>query len=90
MMTLLFGIKDMIRQSFFFQNKDTITLRQAFISIYILCKSDEASVNILVTANIKDFRSNYKTLKFKSVVMATVATGYPQNIALDPLGTNIS
>ena len=58
MMTLLFGIKDVIWQSFCFQNKDTITLRQAFISIYILCKSDEASFNILVTENIKDFRRN--------------------------------
>ena len=80
MMTLLFGIKDVIWQPFCFKNKDTITLRQAFISIYILCKSDEASFNILVTENIKDFRRNFKTLKFKSVAMATVATGYPQNI----------
>ena len=47
MMTLLFGIKDVIWRSFCFQNKDTITLRQAFISIYILCKSDEASFKIL-------------------------------------------
>ena len=46
-MTLLFGIKDVIWWSFCFQNKDTITLRQAFLSIYILCKSDEASCNIL-------------------------------------------
>ena len=75
MMTLLFGIKDVIWRSFCFQNKDTITLRQAFISIYILCKSDEASFNILVTENIKDFRRNFKTPKFQSV-----ATGYPQNI----------
>ena len=79
MMTLLFGIKDVIWRSFCFQNKDTITLRQAFISIYILCKSDEASFNILVTENIKDFRRNFKTPKFQSVAMATVATGYPQN-----------
>ena len=43
MMTFLFGIKNVIC----FQNKDTITLRQAFLSIYILCKSDEASCNIL-------------------------------------------
>ena len=43
MMTLLFGIKDVIWWSFYFQNKDTITLRQSFLSIYILCKSDEAS-----------------------------------------------
>ena len=56
MMTLLLGIKDVIWQSFCFQNKDIITLRQAFISIYILCKSDEASCNILITENIKDFR----------------------------------
>ena len=60
MMTLLFGIKDVICRSFCFQNKDAITLRQAFISIY---KSDEASFNILVTENIKDFRRNFKTLK---------------------------
>ena len=79
-MTLLFGIKGVIWRSFCFQNKDTITLRQAFISIYILCKSDEASFNILVTENIKDIRRNFKTPKFKSVAMATVATGYPQNI----------
>ena len=78
MMTLQFGIKDVIWQSFCFQNKDTITLRQAFISIYILCKSDEASFNILATENIKDFRKNFKTRKFKSVVMATAATRYPQ------------
>ena len=26
-----------------FQNKGTITVRQAFLSIYILCKSDEVS-----------------------------------------------
>ena len=80
MMTLLFGIKDVIWRSFGFQNKDTITLRQAFISIYILCKSDEASFNILVTKSMKDFRRKFKTPKFKSVDMATVATGYPQNI----------
>ena len=78
MMTLLFGIKDVILQSFCFQNKDTITLRQAFISIYILCKSDEASFNILVTENIKDFRRNFKTPKFKSVAMATVALDTPK------------
>ena len=46
-MTLRFGIKDVIWQPFSFQNKDTITLGQAFLSIYILCKSDEASCNIL-------------------------------------------
>ena len=85
MMTLLFGLKDVIWRSFCFQNKDPITLRQAFIFIYILWKSDEASFNILVTENIKDFRRNFKTPKFKRV-----ATGYTQNIALDPLGTNIS
>ena len=80
MMTLLFGIKDVIWRSFCFQNKDTITLRQAFISIYIFCKSNEASFNISITENIKGFRRKFKTLKFKSVAMATVATGYPQNI----------
>ena len=31
------------------------------IQIYILCKSDEASFNILDTENIKDFRRNFKT-----------------------------
>ena len=46
-MTLLYGIKDVIWWSFCFQTKDTITLRQAFLSIYILCKSNEASYNIL-------------------------------------------
>ena len=46
-MTRLFGIKDVIWWSFCFQNKDTITLWQAFLSIYILCKSDEGSCNIL-------------------------------------------
>ena len=61
MMRLLFGIKDLIWRSFCFQNKDTITLRQVFISIYILCKYDEASFNILVTEYIKDFRRNFKT-----------------------------
>ena len=43
MMTLLFGIKDVMWQPFCFQNKDTITLGQAFLSVYILCKFDEAS-----------------------------------------------
>ena len=33
MMTLLFGIKDVMWQPFCFQNKDTITLGQAFLSI---------------------------------------------------------
>ena len=47
MMTLLFAIKDMIWRPFCFQNKATITLRQASLSICILCKSDEASCNIL-------------------------------------------
>ena len=45
--TLLFGIKDVMWQPFCFQNKDTITLGQAFLSIYIFCKSHEASWNIL-------------------------------------------
>ena len=80
MMFLLSGIKDVIWRSFCFQNKDIIILREAIISVYILCKSDEASFNILVTENIKDFRKNLKTPKFKSVAMATVATGYTQNI----------
>ena len=65
MMTLLFRIKDVIWRSFCFQNKDTITLRQAFISIYILCKSNEASFNILVTENIKDFRRNLRPRNLK-------------------------
>ena len=43
MMTLLFGIKDVMWRPFCFQNKDTITLREAFLSIYILRKFDEAS-----------------------------------------------
>ena len=60
MMTLLYGIKDMIWRSFCFQNKDTVTLRQDFISIYILCKSDEASFNILVTENIKDLEETLR------------------------------
>ena len=63
MMTLLFGIKDVIWLPFCFQNKDTITLRQAFLSICILCKSDEASY-FKVTENIKDFRTDIKTQKF--------------------------
>ena len=42
----LFGMNDMIWQPFCFQNKVTITLRQAFPSFYILCKLDEASFNI--------------------------------------------
>ena len=50
MITLLFGINDVIWQPFCFQNKYTITLRQALESIYILCKSDEASCNILSVA----------------------------------------
>ena len=78
MMTLLFGIKDVIWRSFCFQNKDTITLRQAFISIYILCKSDEASFNILVTENIKDFRRNFKTPKFKSVALQKLSPDTPK------------
>ena len=64
-------MKKNIIHSLCFQNKDTITLGQAFLSIYILCKSDEASWNILgkliiktVTENIKDFRTNFKTRKF--------------------------
>ena len=47
MMTLLFGIKDVMWRLFCFQNKNTINLGQAFLSIYILCKSDKASCNIL-------------------------------------------
>ena len=40
MLTLIFGIKDVMWQPFCFQNKDTITLGQV---LGILCKSDEAS-----------------------------------------------
>ena len=43
MMTLLFSIKDVMWQPFCFQNKDTITLGQTLLFIYILCKYDEAS-----------------------------------------------
>ena len=46
-MTLLFGLKDVMWRPFCFQNKDIITIGQAFLSIYILWKSDEASWNIL-------------------------------------------
>ena len=46
-MTPPFEIKDVIWQSLCFQNKAKITLRQAFLAIYILCKSDIASHNIL-------------------------------------------
>ena len=42
-----FDIKYMIWQPFCFQNTAKITLRQAFLAIYILCKSDTASYNIL-------------------------------------------
>ena len=52
-----FDIKDMIWQPFCFQNKAKITFRQAFLSIYILCKSDEATCNILSLEHIHDFRT---------------------------------
>ena len=55
MIILQFGIKDVIWQSFCFQNKDIITIRQAFLSIYILCKSDEASCNILAYRKYQKF-----------------------------------
>ena len=58
-MTLLFGIKDVIWPSFCFQNKDTITLRQAFLSIYILCKSDEASCNSLGYTKYQKFEKKH-------------------------------
>ena len=87
MMTLLFGIENVIWRPFCFQTKNTITLRKVFLSIYILGKSDEASCNILGYRK-QDFRTNFKTRKF---AMATVAAGYPQNlISLDPLGVKIS
>ena len=78
MMTLLFGFKDVIWQPFCFQNKDTITPRQAFLSIYILCKSDKASCNIFrLQKTLKILEQTLKPENIKSVVMATVATGYP-------------
>ena len=55
MMTPLFHIEDVILQPFCFYNKAYITLRQAFLAIYILCKSDEASCNILSFRTYKWF-----------------------------------
>ena len=75
MMTLLFGIKDVIWRSFCFQNKDTITLRQAFISIYILCKSDEASFNILVT----EFKILEETLRPRNLKVLLWQQSPPDN-----------
>ena len=77
MLTLLFCIKDMIWRPFCFQNKDTITLRQAFLSINILCKSDEASYNILGYRKKKILEQTLRPENFKSVAMASVATEYP-------------
>ena len=76
MTTLLFGIKNMIWWPFCFQNKDTITLGQAFLSIYILCKSDEASCNILGYRK-KILEQTLRPENFRSFAMATVATGCP-------------
>ena len=42
-----FDIKDMTWQPLWFQNKAKITLRQVFLAIYTLCKSDTASCNSL-------------------------------------------
>ena len=69
MMTLLFAIKDIWRP-FCFQNTDTITLRQALLSICILCKSDEFKT-------LKILEQTLRPENFKSVVMAIVAAGYP-------------
>ena len=41
------NIKDVIWQPFCFQNKAKITLRQAFLAIYSLYKSDTACCDIL-------------------------------------------
>ena len=40
-------MKDVIWQPFCFQNRAKITLRQAFLGIYILCKPDTATCDIL-------------------------------------------
>ena len=42
-----FDIKDVIQWPLCFQNKAQITLRQAFLVIYILCETDTASCNML-------------------------------------------
>ena len=80
MITLPFGINDVIWWPFCFQNKDTITLTQAFLSIYILCKSDEASCTILGYRKYKDFRTNFKTLKFQMLPWQQLLPDTPQNL----------
>ena len=68
MMTLLFAIKDMTWWPFCFQNKDIITLRQAYLSICILCKSDEASCNIFrLQKTLKILEQTLRPENFKSV-----------------------
>ena len=47
MMTILFAIKDTIWQPFCFQNKDTITIGQAFLSI-CFCANLKNFVVILI------------------------------------------
>ena len=74
MMTLLFTIKYLIWWPFCFQNKDTITLRHAFLSICIFANLMKLATIFQVTENIKDFRTNFKTRKL-CVAMATVGLG---------------
>ena len=45
----------MIWQPFCFQNVSKITIKQAFLAIYILCKSDIAVCNIYILKHLKDF-----------------------------------
>ena len=52
-----FDIKYVTWWTFCFQNKAKITLRQAFLAISILCKSDIASCNILSLEHINDFQA---------------------------------
>ena len=51
-------IKDMIWRPFRFQNNTKITLRQAFLAIYILWKSDTACCNILNFRTYQWFSNN--------------------------------
>ena len=44
--------------AFCFQNKAKITLRQAFLAIYILCKSVTATYNILILERINLFEES--------------------------------
>ena len=52
-----FDIKDVIYGPHFFQNKAKISLRQVSLAIYILCKSDIASCNILSFRTYCDSRT---------------------------------